>query len=269
MAKTLVDDQLWAIVEPLLPEQTRRFRYPGRLPVGNREALTGILFVLQSGIPWEMLPQEMGCGSGMTCWRRLRQWQKAGVWDRLHQVLLSKLRGADKIDFSRAVADSSSVRAVHGGKKTGPNPTDRRKAGSKHHVLTDAKGIPLAGIVTEANRHDVTQLLPLLDAIPPIGGKRGAPKRKPAVIQADRAYDSDPLRCQPACEGIDTDIARRRTAHGSGLGKTRWVVERTIAWLHQFRRLRVRYERLPEMHEAFLKIGCSLICLRFLKTSFC
>jgi transposase len=127
----------------------------------------------------------------------------------------------------------------------------------------------LAGIVTEANRHDVTQLLPLLDAIPPIGGKRGAPKRKPSVVQADRAYDSDPVRCQLACEGIGTDIARRRTAHGSGLGKTRWVVERTIAWLHQFRRLRVRYERLPEMHEAFLKIGCSLICLRFLKKSFC
>jgi transposase len=117
MAKVLVDDELWAIIEPLLPEQPRRFRYPGRLPIGDREALTGILFVLQSGIPWEMLPQEMGCGSGMTCWRRLRQWQKAGVWDRLHQTLLSKLRGADRIDFSRAIADSASVRAVHGGKK--------------------------------------------------------------------------------------------------------------------------------------------------------
>ena len=79
--------------------------------------LTGILFVLQSGIPWERLPQEMGCGSGMTCWRRLRDWQQAGVWDRLHRVLLAKLRGADKLDFARAVADSSSVRAVHGGKK--------------------------------------------------------------------------------------------------------------------------------------------------------
>lgn len=117
MAKPLVDDALWAIVEPLLPKHERRFRYPGRLPVDNRQALTGILFVLKSGIAWEMLPQEMGCGSGMTCWRRLRQWQQAGVWGRLHQMLLSKLREADQIDFSRVMVDSSSIRAVHGGKK--------------------------------------------------------------------------------------------------------------------------------------------------------
>ena len=91
--------------------------HPGRKPLDDRRVLTGILFVLQSGIPWEMLPQEMGCGSGMTCWRRVRAWQKAGVWRKLHRVLLDKLRGADKLDFSRVVADSSSVRAVHGGKK--------------------------------------------------------------------------------------------------------------------------------------------------------
>jgi transposase len=83
--------------------------------LSDRQVLTGILFVLQSGIPWEMLPKEMGCGSGMTCWRRLKAWQQAGVWDRLHRVLLSKLRQADKVDFSRAVADSSSIRAVYGG----------------------------------------------------------------------------------------------------------------------------------------------------------
>lgn len=117
MPKSLVDDRLWTIIEPLLPRRRRRKRYPGRLPLSDRQVLTGILFVLQSGIPWEMLPKEMGCGSGMTCWRRLKAWQQAGVWDRLHRVLLSKLRHAERIDFSRAVADSSSIRAVHGGKK--------------------------------------------------------------------------------------------------------------------------------------------------------
>lgn len=122
-------------------------------------------------------------------------------------------------------------------------------------------------MLTEANRHDVTQLLPLVDAIPPIAGQRGAPKRKPELIQADRAYDSDPLRALLAERGIDTQIARRYTEHGSGLGKTRWVVERTIAWLHQFRRLRIRFERLAQIHEAFLKLGCALICWRFLKTA--
>lgn len=150
------------------------------------------------------------------------------------------------------------------GKKTGPNPTDRRKAGSKHHLLSDAQGIPLSIILTEANRHDVTQLLPLLDAIPSIAGKPGRPRRKPALVQADRAYDSQPLRNTLAARRIDTQLARRNTAHGSGLGVTRWVIERTIAWLHQFRRLRVRYERRPDIHEAFLKLGCAIICWRTL-----
>jgi transposase len=117
MAKPLLDDELWNLIEPLIPKKRRRFRYPGRKPICDRAALTGILFVLRTGIPWEYLPKEMGCGSGMTCWRKLRDWQKAGVWDKMHQVLLNKLRQADQIDFTRAVADSASVRAVFGGRK--------------------------------------------------------------------------------------------------------------------------------------------------------
>jgi transposase len=117
MAQELVDDELWEIVQPLLPVKRRRKKHPGRHRLDDRRVLSGILFVLQSGIPWHMLPQEMGCGSGMTCWRRLRAWQKAGVWTRLHRVLLAELRGADRLDFSRLIADSSSVRAIHGGKK--------------------------------------------------------------------------------------------------------------------------------------------------------
>jgi len=118
MAKPLLDDELWAIIAPLLPApKPRRFRYPGRKPIDNRRALTGILFVLKTGIGWEDLPQEMGCGSGMTCWRRLRDWQAVGVWQQLHEVLLAKLREADQIDWSRAVIDSASVRALKGGQK--------------------------------------------------------------------------------------------------------------------------------------------------------
>jgi len=128
MAKPLVDDELWVIVEPLLPEPNpRRFRYPGRQPMDNRRALTGIIFVLKTGIGWEDLPQEMGCGSGMTCWRRLRDWQQAGVWQQLHEVLLAKLHGANQIDWSRAVVDSSSVRALKGGTKRGPIQRIKRK----------------------------------------------------------------------------------------------------------------------------------------------
>lgn len=118
MAKPLVDDELWKLAEPLLPApKPRRFRLPGRKPISNRQALSGIVFVLKTGIPWEYLPLEMGCGSGMTCWRRLRDWQAAGVWHALHELLLSQLQGADQMDWSRAVVDSASVRAVHGGKK--------------------------------------------------------------------------------------------------------------------------------------------------------
>lgn len=109
----MVTDELWAVVEPLLPKQ-RRSRKGGRPPVPNRAALTGILFVLQTGIPWEYLPQEMGCGSGVTCWRRLRAWQRRGVWKRLHEVLLERLAAADQIDWSRAVVDSRSVPAKRG-----------------------------------------------------------------------------------------------------------------------------------------------------------
>ena len=117
MAKPLLDDALWAIIEPVIPVKKRRFRNPGRKRLIIRGTLTGILFVLKTGIPWEDLPQEMGCGCGMTCWRRLREWQRAGVWDQIHRILLSHLRGADQIDFSRALIDSSSVRAVLVGRK--------------------------------------------------------------------------------------------------------------------------------------------------------
>ena len=116
--KVLVSDELWAVIEPLLPRQ-RRSRKGGRPPVPNRAALTGILFVLQTGIPWEYLPPEMGCGSGVTCWRRLRAWQRRGVWKRLPRVLLERLAVADQIDWSRAVVDSRSLPAKRGAGRPG------------------------------------------------------------------------------------------------------------------------------------------------------
>jgi transposase len=117
MARPLVSDELWELIGPLIPKVKRRYRYPGRKRIDDRSVLTGILFVLQTGIPWEYLPKEMGCGSGMTCWRRLREWQQAGVWQQLHELLLAKLHEADRIDWSRAAIDSSHVRAFGGAKR--------------------------------------------------------------------------------------------------------------------------------------------------------
>lgn len=131
-------------------------------------------------------------------------------------------------------------------------------------MITDAQGVPLAAILTSANTNDVTQLLPLVEAIPPIRGKRGRPRQKPDAVQGDRGYDSEPHRRILRRRRIRPILARRGTPHGSGLGTYRWVVERTLAWLHQFRRLRTRFERLPLIHEAFLTIGCALICWNFL-----
>jgi transposase len=125
MAKELVTDELWEVVEALLPEEPPKPK-GGRPRIDDRAALTGILFVLKSGIPWEMLPQEMGCGSGMTCWRRLKEWQEAGVWEELHRKLLDRLGKAEEIDWQRASLDSASVPAPGGAKE--PERTRRIRA---------------------------------------------------------------------------------------------------------------------------------------------
>lgn len=114
MAGRLVSDELWAAIEPLLPPKPTHPRGGRPFTVPDRAALTGIIFVLKTGIQWEYLPQEMGCGSGMTCWRRLRDWQAAGVWTRLHRVLLQRLADADLIDWSRASADGARIPAKRG-----------------------------------------------------------------------------------------------------------------------------------------------------------
>src|SRR5438270_1659561 len=259
MAKPLVSDELWALVQPLLPPpKPRRFRYPGRRPVTDRKALTGILFVLKTGIPWEDLPVEMGCGCGMTCWRRLQTWQQAGVWFRLYQVLLDRLDDADKIDWARAAVDSTFARAFGGVEDSGKNPTDRGRPGVKQHVLVDAQGIPLAGDVTPANVPEIKELLPLLDSAGPTD-EAGEPQHRPEKLYADRAYDSEPHREKLRARGIDPKLAKRRTAHGSGLGKYRWVVERLISWLHGFRKMRFVTEKTQEMQFAFFNFALALI----------
>ena len=129
MAKPIIDDKTWAILEPLVPVKPRRARYPGRKRLDNRAVLTGILFVLRTGISWERLPAEMGCGSGMSCWRRLQEWQADGTWARIHAMLIQKLTDAKAIDWNRASVDSTSVRAASGGRRPAPIPRIEARRG--------------------------------------------------------------------------------------------------------------------------------------------
>ena len=255
-------------LQPLLPPPPpRRFRFPGRKPLDYRQILTGILFVLKTGIAWDDLPAELGCGCGKTCRHYLRLWHEAGVWQRLHAVLLAELNGADQIDWRRAIIDASFAKAPEGGEDTGPNPTDRGKSGSKHHVLTDAQGIPLAAKVTAANVNEVTQVVPLVDAMPPVAGKPGHPARsRPESLLRGPGLRLRAQAAGAAGRGHQPFIPDQRAPHGSGLGVYRWFVERTISWLHGFGRLRRRLDRQTELQNAFLQLACDLICLRVLVT---
>jgi transposase len=244
----------------------RRFRFPGRKPLDCRKVLTGILFVLKTGMAWDDLPAELGCGCGKTCRHYLQAWHEAGVWRQLHAALPAELNGADRIDWARALIDASFAEAPEGGEDTGPNPTDRGKSGGKHHVMTDARGIPLSATVTAANVNEVTQVFQVLTAMPPVGGKPGPKRQLPERLQGDRGYDSEPVRVLLRWLGITPVLAERYTENGSGLGVFRWFIERTLSWLHAFGRLRRRLGRLTEIQEAFLRLACAIICLRFVGT---
>ncbi len=154
-----------------------------------------------------------------------------------------------------------------GGEATGPNPVDRGKPGSKYHLVVDRNGIPLAVRLSAANAHDSTQLLPLVDAIPPIigpRGKPGRPRKRPAKLHADKAYDSSTLRRALRARRIAPRIARRGIDSSERLGRHRWVVERSLSWLLGCRRLGLRYERRADLLRGLLHLACALICLRFL-----
>ncbi|MFC8492927.1 IS5 family transposase [Streptomyces sp. NPDC057235] len=267
MPDDLVPDDLWERIAPLLPPRPpRRHRYPGRLPADDRAALRGIVYVLRKNVSWRDVPAERTGCSGVTAWRRLRDWTEAGVRPSLHEALLAELRKAGLLDMEDCAIDGSHVRALKGGAHTGPSPVDRARLGSKPHLIVDRHGTPLAVTLTGGNRHDVTQLTPLLDAIPRVRGLVGRPRHRPGWLFANRGYDYDRYRRILRARGITPKIARRGVPHGSGPGKTRWVVERTFAHLHWFRQLRICWEVRDDIHEAFLSLACSLICWRRLKS---
>jgi transposase len=261
MAHACLPDAFYDMVAHHLPPEKTVGPKGGRPPILHRIALKVIWFVLVSGCRWEDVPQEMGC-SGRTAHRRLRLWEELGVWDRLHADLLRLLRQNDQLDPDLVIVDSVIVRAFGGGEDTGPSPVDRAKKGSKHTLLVDRHGIPMAIHTAGANASDHKQIIPIVLDFPHVGGKVGRPKQRPDELYADAGYDSEATRWLLRWLGIEPKINKRRGAHGSGLGKVRWVVERTISWLKGLRRMRIRYDRLGVIQEAWNTLAVSVICFR-------
>ena len=238
MAKELLPDAFWARIAPLLPPEPPKPK-GGRPRVSDRAALTGILFVVRTGIPLGVL----------AC--------RDGVWER-DDVLAQAARLVPSGRLAQAAPGAS--------RRAGPGRSHRLGPGrAKRHLVVDAHGIPLAVLVSAANVHDSKMMLATVDAIEPIRAKtRGRPRRRPHKLHADKGYDYRHLRLALRKRRIIPRIARCGVEPKNRLGRYRWAVERTLSWLNRFRRLKIRYEHRADIHLAFLQLGCALISLRFL-----
>jgi transposase len=216
MATAQMPDEFFDAVAHHLPPEQPVGPKDGRPRVGHRTALQVIRFVLTAGTRREDVPKEPGC-SGRTAHRRLRDWEEAGIWGRLHAELLALVKKADKLATDTVIIDGVTVRAFGGGDPTGPSPVDRSRPGTKPTLMVDPSGVPLAIRTAGANASDHRQIIPLVLKFPEAGGKPGRPK------------------------------------------------ERTIGWLKGLRRLRVRYDRLGVMMDAWTTLEASVICFRILR----
>ena len=232
-------------------------------PIGHYSVLKVIWFVLVTGCRWKDVPQEMGC-CGETARTRLQAWERAGIWDQLHKLLLTMLRQENELHLETAIIDSTQVRAFGGGDATGPSPVDRRKKGTKYTLLVDRDGVPLVIRAAPANRSDQLEILPTVVSFPAVPGKPGRPRTHPEKLYADAGYDCEATRSILRWLGIEPHIRRRNGEHGSHLGRVRWVVERTISWIKGLRRMRVRYDRSGTSIDAWTTIAAAVVCLHIL-----
>ncbi|MFD5433498.1 IS5 family transposase [Kitasatospora sp. NPDC127067] len=244
----------------VVPAAPTRPQGGGRRRYGDREVLAAIVFVATSGCTWAQLPPCFG-PSGPTAHRRFTEWSRARVWAKLHRVVLDELgaRRAGPVEVRGRLGEHASPEK---GELTGPNPVDRGKYGSKIHLLTERTGLPLSLAISGANLHDSQALIPLVDAIPPIRSRRGPRRRRPGKLHADKAYDHRFIRSYLRRRQIPARIARRGIESSQRLGRHRWVIERTVAWLSGFRRLHRRYEVKVDHFAAFASIAAAVICYR-------
>ncbi|MEV5899331.1 IS5 family transposase [Streptomyces sp. NPDC052127] len=189
-------------------------------------------------------------------------WTKARVWAKLHRLVLDELGSRGDLDWSRCAIDSVNMRALKKGDLTGPNPVDRGKFGSKIHLITERTGLPLSVGISGANVHDSQALIPLVQGIQPVRSRRGPRRRKPAKLHEDKGYDYNHLRRWLSQRGIQHRIARKSVETSHRLGRHRWTIERTMAWLAGCRRLHRRHEQKADHFLAFASIACTLICYR-------
>ncbi|MCX5402662.1 IS5 family transposase [Streptomyces sp. NBC_00335] len=260
LSKRLVPDALWELVAPLLPSFAARPQGGGTAPCDERAVFTAVVYVLTTGCAWRHLPPTFGT-SPATAHRRFTIWTEAGLWRRLHRAVLDELGARGKVDWTSAIVAAASVRAKRGS-LTGPNPVDRGKKGSKLHVLSDAQGVPLTVAVSGANMHDSLALKPLILGIPAIRSRRGPRRRRPVKLRADKAYFSAEHLAWLRERGLVARIARPGVDSGKRLGRHRWKIERSIAWLFGYRRLTVRYERKGSHFLAFLGLAAALTCYK-------
>jgi transposase len=265
LADDLVPDELWALVEPLLPSPPRP-PYGGRhRTISDRACFAAIVYMARTSTPWRLLPaQELACGSPATCWRRLTEWANAGVFDALHLKVLDKLGTAGRLDWSRASVDTMSVRAKRGGPCGRKSSRSWGKPGSKLHLGCDGAGLPLTAVVTAANVTDTMMLQAVLDDIPPVLTPSGRRRCRPGKLHGDKGDDSAANRAYLRRRGIRPRIARRGLESSTRLGRHRWRVERSLSWLSCWRRLQVRWDQDSERWFGFVLVACAVVCFNHL-----
>lgn len=264
MADARMPDEVYELARPFLPAEQEIGSRGGRPPIPHRVVLKVIWFVLVTGCRWKDVPREMGC-CGETARTRMQLWERAGIWSRIHTLFLTMLNHEKQLHLETEIIDTTQVRAFGGGDATGPSPVDRRKKGTKFTLVVDRKGVPLVIRAVPANRSDHLEILPAVTSVPVIAGKPGRPRTHPDVLYADAGFDCDATRQVLRWLGIGPHIRRRNVAHGSHLGRVRWVVERTISWIKGLRRMRVRYDRSGTSIDAWTSIAAAVVCFGILK----
>jgi len=260
-----VSDQLWGVLEPILPVHVNTHPYGGGRPrVPDRECADGIFYVLRTGCQWKALDQTELC-AGSTAHDRYQEWVEAGVFLKLWQVGVEQFDELIGIDWAWLSMDGAMTKAPLGGEDTGPNPTDRAKSGVKRSLLTEGSGVPISLAIEGANRHDMKLVR---ETIENIVVKRPEPSpEQPQGMCLDKGYDFQEVRDILTEFGFTAHIRSRgeeakELAQEAGKRARRWVVERTHSWMNRFRRILIRWEKKPENYLAFLHFACALIAFR-------